>query len=166
MDGILLSTTAFKSLSAAAQQEVLSSIGLGNLKTAATAHAATSAPAPSPASDGGDGPVELTVALVRKLTDKLGDKTLNALKIIARGDSPQFHMKDAIAGTAGAKNYMDMRGVWAALTRRTRNIMNDGQVDLIWWIGNPILDDDGNYIDHLGAISPLTYQSLRSHFGF
>lgn len=54
----------------------------------------------------------------------------------------------------------------SALTRRTRNIMDDGEVDLIWWIGDSILDEDGNYVDHIGAIAPLTYQSLRSHFGF
>ena len=66
-------------------------------------------------------------------------------KIIARSDSPQFHLKDVIAGTAGAKDYMDMRGVWSALTRRTRNIMDDGEVDLIWWTGDPIDDDDGKF---------------------
>jgi len=168
MNGLLLSTSAFNSLSAFAQLEVLGSMGLGGIGFRAVADAPlTDAPtAIPPARDGGEGPVELTVALVRKLTDKLGDKTLNALKIIARSDSPQFHMKDVIAGTEGAKNYMDMRGVWSALTRRTRKIMDDSEVDLIWWIGDSIFDDEGDYIDHLGAISPLTHQSLRSHFGF
>lgn len=168
MNGILLSTSAFKSLSASAQQEVLSSIGLNGIPTPSSAENAArdDAPAGLTGGDNGEGPVELTVAMVRKLTDKLGDKTLNALKIIAQADSPQFHMKDVIARTAGAKNYMDMRGVWSALTRRTRNIMDDSKVDLIWWIGDSIFDGDGNYVDHVGSISPLTYHSLRSHFGF
>jgi hypothetical protein len=168
-NGILLSSTAFNSLSVSAQQEVLASIGLGGIEIGsvdATDASAAPSPASPPVSDGGEGPVELTVAMVRKLADKLGDKTLTALKVIARSDSPQFHMKDVIDATEGAKNYMDVRGVWSALTRRTRNIMNDSTVDLIWWIGDSILDDDDNYVDHLGAVSPLTYHSLRTHFGY
>ena len=167
MNGLLLSITAFNSLSASAQQEVLGSIGLGGtgVRALADVDAAEASSASPISNEGGEGPVELTVGMVRRLTEKLGDKTLNALKIIARSDSSQFHMKDVIAGTEGAKDYMDMRGVWSALTRRTRNIMDDSEVDLIWWIGDSIFDDEGNYVDHLGAISPLTYQSLRSHFG-
>ncbi len=168
MNGLLLSTAAFASLSIQAQREVLASIGLNRVEvgTASGAARADTAPAVVTVSEDSEGPVELTVAMVRKLTDKLSDKTLNTLKIIARSDNPQFHMKDVIAGTTGAEGYMDMRGVWSALTRRTRNIMDDSDVDLIWWIGGSILDEKGNYIDHIGAVSPLTYQSLRTHFGF
>ena len=103
--------------------------------------------------------------MVRKLTASLSDKTLNALKVIAQSDSPQFRMKDVIDKTVGAETYMDMRGVWSALTRRTRNIMDDRDVDLFWWLGESILDKDGNYVDHIGAVSPMTYHSLRTHFG-
>lgn len=167
MNGLLLSATAFKSLSIPAQREVLTSIGLSGIELGAAGDTGSNGtPSGSPVSDDGEGPVELTVAMVRKLTDKLSHKTLNTLKIIARSDGPQFHMKDVIAGTTGAKDYMGMRGVWSALTRRTRKIMDDGDVDLIWWIGENIYDDDENYVDHIGAVSPLTYQSLRSHFGF
>ena len=167
MNGILISTAAFNSLSTPAQQEVLKSIGLGNLNGTATAAPAPIRLAPVGSINGldGEGPVELTVAMVRKLTDKLGDKTLNTLKIIARSDSTQFHMREVIDGISGAKDYMDMRGVWSALTRRTRKIMGDSDVDLIWWNRDSIDDADGNYIDHIGSISPLTYQSLRAHFG-
>ena len=168
MNGILLSISVFNSLSAPTQQEVLRSIGLGGARATASKDGASIEPAPSNLANdqNGEGPVELTVAMVRKLTDKLSDKTLTALKIIARSDSPQFHMKDVIAGTSGAKNYMDLRGVWSALTRRTRRITGDDDTLLIWWIGEPIDDEDGNYVDHLARISPLTYQSLRTHFGF
>ncbi|GEM_PF-1423206 len=167
-NGLLLSAAAFRSLSASAQQEVLACIGLSGVEPVDTLGVGTNNAIPANASvgDDGEGPVELTVAMVRKLTDKLSEKTLTALKIIARSDGPQFHMKDVIAGTAGAKDYMDMRGVWSALTRRTRNIMDDGEVDLIWWTGDAILDGDGNYVDHIGTVAPLTHQSLRSHFGF
>ena len=112
-----------------------------------------------------DGPAELTIAFVRKLTDKLSEKTLNALKVIAQSDTPQFHMKDVIDATNGADDYMGMRGVWSALTRRTRNILNDSDADLIWWVGEPINDADGNYVDHVGEVAALTHESLKTHFG-
>jgi|UPI0003254002 hypothetical protein len=163
MNGLFLSTSAFCALSLPAQQEVLQVIGLALPIGSETVVAGLDA---SLANEDGEGPVELTVAMVRKLTDKLSDKTLNALKIIARSDTPQFHMKDVIEGTDGATTYMDMRGVWSALTRRTRNIMDDGTVDLIWWLGDEITDEAGTYVDHIGAISPLTHQSLRTHFGY
>jgi len=166
MNGILLSTTAFHALSATAQQEVLSVIGITDLLgPIASPRNDDAVPAPIPSGDGEDGPVELTLAMVRKLTDKLSDKTLAALKAIARSATPQFHMKDVISSTPGAKNYMDMRGVWSALTRRTRNIMNDADVDLIWWVGDTINDANGDYVDHLGSVAPLTHQSLRTYFG-
>lgn len=160
MNGLLLSSEAFKSLSATTQQEVLASIGLGGV-----ASLARGASDPIPSQDG-DGPVELTVAMVRKLTANLSEKTLTALKIIARSDGPEFHMKDVIAGTDGAKDYMDMRGIWSALTRRTRKITGDAGADLIWWVGEPIDDAGEKYVDHIGSLSPLTHQSLRTHFGF
>ena len=168
MNGILLSTGAFNTLSPSAQREVLASIGLSAVGADGQVAAMGGAPVATPglASKDGEGPVELTLAMARKLTDKLSDKTLTTLKIIASSASHQFHMKDVIAGTQGAQNYMDMRGVWSALTRRTRKIMNDDGVDLIWWIGDTIDDAQGNYVDHIGTISPMTYQSLRTHFGF
>ena len=162
MNGILLSTTAFRTLSLAAQQEVLLAMGMSDLPPQPAIARSDSS---HTASEGEEGPVELTVAMVRKLTDKLSDKTLSALKAIARSNAPQFHMKDVIAATPGASNYMDMRGVWSALTRRTRNIMDDSDADLSWWIGDAINDAKGNYADHLGSVAPLTHQSLRTYFG-
>lgn len=167
MNGLLLSSDAFKSLSANTQQEVLASIGLGDISgVSPTSKDGGQGTAQIVQSQDGDGPVELTVAMVRKLTANLSDKTLTALKIIAQSSTPQFHMADVIAGTDGAVDYMDMRGVWSALTRRTRKITGDASADLIWWIGEPIDDADEKYVDHIGSLSPLTHQSLRTHFGF
>lgn len=112
---------------------------------------------------GEDGPVELTLALVRKLTDRLSEKTLNALRVIAASDTHQFHMKDIIDATEGAHNYMDLRGVWAALTRRTRNICDDSEAQLIWWAADGIYEGD-EYVDQVGEISLLTHKSLRTFF--
>jgi len=74
-------------------------------------------------------------------------------------------MKDVIDATSGADDYMGMRGVWSALTRRTRNILNDSDADLIWWVGEQIIDADGNYVDHVGEVAALTHESLKTHFG-
>jgi len=160
--GFFLSMTAFGSLTPSAQQEVLSAMGLNGLGHNIAVFPSTVA-APRALDD--DGPAELTLAFVRKLTDKLSDKTLNALKVIAHSDTPQFHMKDVIDATSGANDYMGMRGVWSALTRRTRKILNDSDADLIWWVGEQINDADGNYVDHLGEVAALTHESLKTHFG-
>lgn len=160
--GFLLSTSAFSSLTPAAQQEVLAVMGLSGT-------AQNNAPAPptkgTPPNIAEDGPPELTLVFVRKLTDKLSDKTLTALKVIARSDTPQFHMKDVIDATSGASNYMDLRGVWSALTRRTRKILNDRDADLIWWDGQTFRDDQEKYVDQIGRVSALTHTSLKTHFG-
>lgn len=159
--GFFLSTAAFGSLSPSAQQEILSVMGLNGLDhNIAVIPPTVEAPRPLD----GDGPAELTLAFVRKLTDKLSDKTLNALKVIAQSETPQFHMKDVIDATSGANDYMGMRGVWSALTRRTRKILNDSDADLIWWVGEQINDADGNYVDHLGEVAALTHESLKTHF--
>lgn len=160
--GFLLSTAAFSGLTPSAQQEVLSVMGLDGLGQGGSAvHSASAIPRAADV----DGPAELTLAFVRKLTDKLSEKTLNALKVIAQSDTPQFHMKDVIDATSGADDYMGMRGVWSALTRRTRNILDDSDADLIWWVGEQINDADGNYVDHLGEVAALTHESLKTHFG-
>lgn len=160
--GFLLSTAAFGGLTPSAQQEVLLAMGLSGIGPSSAASPASKA---APRNIDEDGPAELTLAFVRKLTDKLSDKTLNALKVIAQSDTPQFHMKDVIDATSGADDYMGMRGVWSALTRRTRNILNDSDADLIWWVGEQINDADGNYVDHVGEVAALTHESLKTHFG-
>ena len=163
--GVLLSSAAFRSLSPMAQNEVLASIGFTDVGVAVSQEQPVTSASASPRGDE-EGPVEFTVALVRKLTHGLSEKTTTALKVIAQSDGPEFHMKDIIDRTDGADNYMDMRGVWSALTRRTRKIMDDDGVDLIWWIGESIHDKNGDYVDHIGKVSPMTYNSLRTHFGF
>jgi hypothetical protein len=164
MNGIFISVSTFRELSQACQSEVLANLGLQGAAHG-TSHVEVGH-IPAGASLSGDGPVELTVAMVRKLADKLGDKTLAALKVIASSNAPAFHLKDVVAGVPGVTSYQDLRGVWSALTRRTRNIMDDSAVDLIWWTGEQVFDAEGNYVDEVGAISTLTHASLRSHFGF
>lgn len=160
--GLLLSTAAFSGLTPSAQQEVLSAIGLSSINQSSAISATANA---VPRTNVEDGPPEMTLALVRKLTDKLSDKTLMALKVIAQSDTPQFHLKDVINATSGASTYMDLRGIWSALTRRSRKVLSDSDADPIWWDGQKFYDAQGNYVDQILRVSTLTHTSLKTHFG-
>ena len=163
--GILLSLSAFKSLSPGAQGEILTIVGLsGAVGHRQSVPVLGAEPTGRVVADE-DGPVELTVAMVRKLTANLSDKTINALRVIAQSSSPEFHMKEVIETTKDAETYMDVRGIWSALTRRTRNITDDKTAALIWWMGEEILDGNEKYVDHIGRVSSMTHSSLRTHFG-
>jgi len=157
MDALLLSTAAVAGFSVATRTEILSHFGL--MPAAGSDRARAAAPAPVPADDG---PPDLTVAMVRKLTKN--PRTLSALRVIAASDGPDFHMKDVIAAVAGAQDYMDLRGIWSAITRRTRAILGDSEALLIWWNDEGIYRGE-KYVDHIGRVSPITHQSLKAYFG-
>ncbi len=110
-----------------------------------------------------EGPADLTVALCRRLiAQPIHDKSLAILRTIAESETPVFRMADALAAAPEANEPNDLRGAWSGLTRRTRKILSDDQADLIWWEGEGIFDEDDNYVDHVGRVSPLTHQSLRT----
>ena len=112
-------------------------------------------------------PAELPLSLVKRLAaEPIHIKTLTALRTIAASSTPEFHLKDVIEAISGAKTYQDVRGIWSGLTRRTRSILNDTEVDLICWRRSGIHDEvSGEYVDHIGRVSPLTHASLRTYFG-
>ena len=157
--GIFLSTSFLAKLSAPTRAEILKQMGLESSAKVASenlSHETFDGPT--------DGPAELTVALVRRLTDGLGAKTMGALRVIAKSDSPEFRLSDVVAATEGAESYRDLRAVWGALTRRTHKILDDAQADLVWWNTQEEFDDDEAYVDHVGRVARLTHQSLRVHF--
>ena len=151
--GLILSITLFNELTPSAQLEILSALGI---------HDMTHPKAKTSTADE-NYPAELTPTFVRKLTKNLSDKTLNALKVIAQSDTPQFNIKDVIDSTTGAENYMDIRSIWSALTRRTRKILDDREADLIWWDENYNANSDND--EWTGTVSPLTHKSLKTYFG-
>lgn len=156
MNGIYLTVSTFNALQANTQAEILSVAGF-------TGGAVNHSVAAAETTDE-DGPSALSPLMVRKLTEKLGDKTLSVLRTIAQNESATFRLKDIIAATDGAETYTDLRGVWSALTRRTRKILNDPDAILIWWDDNGTYDAKGDYIDHVMSVAPSTHQSLRSYF--
>ena len=159
-DGFLLSTTTLAGFSDATRLEILKHFGVGGSDISTNAGALM--PTPS-AVVCGDGPPDLTVGLVRKLTKNISDKTLSALRAIAVSPTPEFHQKDVLAAV-GASGYMEARGVWSAITRRLRSIVGDPEAYLVWWEDDGIFDGE-DYIDHIGRVSPMTHQSLKTHFG-
>jgi hypothetical protein len=113
--------------------------------------------------DPGYEPVELTQFLVGRLAaHPIHPKTVQVLRFIASCDQPEFYLEEAVDAVRGAKSYLDLRGVWAGLTRRTRNILDDPEVILIQW--RESYDERGNYVDYLGKVAPMTHASLRKHF--
>jgi hypothetical protein len=156
-DGLLLSTTTLAGFSEATRLEILEHFGVS------VSGLPTHDGAPRPAPDGEDGPPDLTVGMVRKLTKNVSDKTLSALRTIAMSPTPEFHQKDVLAAV-GASGYMEARGVWSAITRRLRSIVSDSEAYLVWWEDEGIYEGE-DYVDHIGRVSPMTHQSLKAHFG-
>jgi len=111
------------------------------------------------------GPPDFTAAMARKLiAEPISPKSFAVLRVIAASSSPEFHLADAIKAAPDAETSSDLRGAWSGITRRARKILADSDADLIWWEGDAVFDPDGNYVDHVGRVSPLTHQSLRTAF--
>lgn len=108
-----------------------------------------------------DSPVELTVAQVRKLVSGLSEKTMAVLKQIAASPTPEFKLKDIISALPDVEHNGDLRGVWAAITRRTRKVCDDSDVDLFWWKEDAQHNSDGELVDQTGYTSALTHTSFR-----
>ena len=109
-----------------------------------------------------ENPADFTVAMARRLiADPISPKSLAVLRVIAESETPQFHLKDAVAAAPETESYSDLKGAWSGLTRRRRKILGDGTADLGWWDKEAIYDGE-TYVDHVGRVSPLTHQSLRT----
>lgn len=141
--------------------------GGGNASDGANANTPDSDDAPSEIHyDPPHEAAELPLSLVRRLAaEPISSKTVQALRVIASAKTPEFHMKDVIDAVDGAETYLDVRGIWAGLTRRTRTILNDPSAQLICWRRDGIYESDGDYVDHIGKVSALTHSSLRKYFG-
>jgi hypothetical protein len=121
-------------------------------------------PAPPFASMVSHPAVELTNYLAGRLIARpIFSKTLCVLRFIAASEKPEFLLEDVVRAVPGAKSYMDLRGAWAGLTRRTRKLLDDPDALLVHW--REVYDSEGNWVDWVGAISKMTHTSLRKQFG-
>lgn len=107
---------------------------------------------------------ELSPGQAREFYAGCGLKTQKAIATIVAGSSRQFQLADvakALEVPAG-----ELRGVWGGLTRRVKTITGDEDAYLIDWVSSEAEhDSDGNYIDHQGALTELTYRSFRKVLG-
>jgi hypothetical protein len=161
---LIIPCAALATFTAATRTELLEFAGLatGSGSTDGTPDADVSGP--SPARE--ESPPEMTVAMARKLiAAPISPKSLAILRTVAESETPQFHLADAVRAAPGAATYLDIRGAWSGITRRARKILGDSDADLIWWESDATYDTAGNYVDHVGRVSSLTHQSLRSVFG-
>ncbi|MFL6856656.1 MAG: hypothetical protein ACJ8EB_01975 [Allosphingosinicella sp.] len=108
--------------------------------------------------------VEITYYFAGKLVAQpISAKTLRILRFIAENDTPEFYLDAAVKAVPHAKSYMDLKGAWAGLTRRTRKLLGDPEALLIHW--SEAYDAEGNWVDWVGAVSKMTHASLRKQFG-
>lgn len=107
---------------------------------------------------------ELSPGQAREFYAGCGAKTRKAIDVIAGGTSRQFQIAD-IAKALGVKP-SELTGVWGGLTRRLKTITGDAEAYLIDWTkSEPVNDKEGNYIDHTGEVTELTYRSFRKALG-
>jgi hypothetical protein len=145
-DGFFLSSVSFAGLSASTQAEILSCLASLSSPTRAAVVA-------SAGSDEEDGPADLSENQARKLVEGCSQKTITAIRVIANAPLSGFRMRDVGEALGIDLEKSDIRGVWSAITRRTRNVLGDPDADLIWW--DKLADE------WVGWVSPTTHRSLR-----
>lgn len=108
---------------------------------------------------------KLTVSQAREFLKDASDDVRNAVRTMCEGSTPRFRLLD-VANATG-KDATELRYVWAALTRRMRSVTNDKKksLELVYWLGETIYDDDGEYADEPGQLSTKTYKSFRTALG-
>lgn len=118
-------------------------------------------PAPEPLAidDEADGPIDLSVAQARNVINGCSERPKRALRFVAEQPGPEVLMS-VLEEHVGRDNTGGLRGVYGAITRRTRNVMGDPNADFFWW------DDEGlPEGEKRGVVSQMTHSSLRKAFG-
>jgi hypothetical protein len=106
----------------------------------------------------------------REFADGVSAKTEAVLLAIAK-HGPRFKLRDVLTDVMKSGGYpivpdedvlRGFRGIKAGLTKRTRTILGDPEVELIWY--QDTYDNDKNYVDTECCISKTTYRSMQSYF--
>jgi hypothetical protein len=92
----------------------------------------------------------------------LNEKTRKTLRAIAEL-GPKFGYKQ-LATSVGVSSISDLGGVWAAITRRTRNVLNDRTASLVYWDPDTVEWDKDEYVDQQASVTTQTCTSLRQAF--
>ena len=148
MPSIVISSNDFNKLSSSCQQEILQLFKSSSISFT------------EKQSEINDSEQNLAGELTQKQTDKLmagvSDKSKSILKKIVEypHDSVLYQtlMKDL-----GMQD-QSLRGIWAGLTKRARNVSNDTDFCLIYWDYNEL---QGDYTVRL---HPQTYHYIKNYF--
>ena len=159
---VVIPTEMLNGFSLATRTEVWSALGMKNLETGIVVPVQA---AINTSGSDDEGPPDLTPTMARKLIDPINPRSKEILRIIAQSETNVFRLKDVVAGVPNTKSYSDLRANWAGITRKVRKILDDQLADLIWWDASGIVDEDDNYVDHVGRVSDMTHKSLRIAFG-
>lgn len=152
--GIWIGDETFRSLSRQTQEELIASL-------CGTNSAKGSIDQPIETVDNQeDGPPELSVHLVRRLAANTRDTTKICLRLIAEKNG-RFLLSE-VRDALGYQDYGKIPGIWATLNRRTRDMLSDREVSLVWWDNNE--KREGINVDYEGYVSQITCKSLRKYF--
>lgn len=103
---------------------------------------------------------ELSPSQAREFYAGCGEKTKKAVEAIAASPLRMIQVAD-IAKAVGVQAF-ELRGVWGGLTRRTATVTGDPKARLLdWHEGTQKHDQEGNYVDQIGEVTELTYNSFR-----
>lgn len=159
-DGIFLSATTFRELSPATQADILAMLA-GQASGSRPARQALPADQGENVSENeiDEDFAELSPTQAREFLSGCGDRTRKMIQLIAEGDTRHFQLAD-LAESMGCKPG-DLRGVWSGLTRRLYTILGNTDAYLIDWAADAVLGEEGEYLDHAGEVTEMTYQSFR-----
>lgn len=154
--GIVLGSEAFKRLPTHIKTAVLQAAGISFSQEEGNA------PARTEESDAAlEGLARLTERQVRKLIKPpINARSLDLLKAIASMPEHRYRVGDVLDALGGGVEYADLRGVLAGLTRRTRTVTNDPDIDLYGGV-----TEAEDIRDVIGEVHPETHASLRKAFG-
>jgi hypothetical protein len=154
-DGIFISATTFRELAPATQADILARLA-GETIGSKQAQSAGEGEAESETDEDF---AELSPTQAREFLSGCGERTRKMIQLIAEGDSRHFQLADLAVGM-GCKPG-DLRGVWSGLTRRLYTILGNTDAYLIDWASEAVLGEEGEYLDHAGEVTEMTYQSFR-----
>ncbi|MFK8986699.1 hypothetical protein [Acinetobacter seifertii] len=100
---------------------------------------------------------ELTRKQVNALLNGLSEKSKTVLKVLVENfDNNHIHYDELIKTLDMVDE--NLTGVWSGITKRSRNIANDSNFDLIDW------NTRDKYGSVIGMMHPITFSHIAAYF--
>jgi hypothetical protein len=147
VNGIILSTEAFKALSPSCRQEIMSALGF--LSDIVAARLDT-----DKGTGNGTFATEFSLNEMRKFLGGVSDRTRILLTGIARTTS-RFNVGELLKSVGWVER--DLRGILAGITKRSRTISGNREAE---FFSSVVWDDDINKC--VSEVHPTTHAALKS----